>query len=107
MDSRIALLASLPGVLGTCHFTRTSEPQCSLDNLPGTVDIKRIGMQMVLLFSMGDEDGFRQRTVTMKFERATVMGIRLDDGAMILLICDAQANSTLVLDSAMSLFGLS
>jgi len=90
-------ISVIPGVNGSCIFDKKSGPLCK-DLGPGlSADLlNTVGIHCIRLIQMGKMAGLAISSSHFRFDRYNVIGMPLESGAVLLTICDAQANSSLV-----------
>ncbi len=94
-------ISVIPGVTGSCIFDKKEGPLCKLLQQEfGKEDLETIGIHLVRLIQMGEMAGLSIRTSHFRFDRYTLIGIPLDQETILVTICDAQANCSLVSTTA-------
>ncbi|HHD64270.1 MAG TPA: hypothetical protein ENK96_07920 [Desulfobulbaceae bacterium] len=97
-------ISVIPGVTGSCIFDKKEGLLCS--DLHSGLSKKRlqiVGIHLVRLMQMGTMAGLSITSSHFRFDKYTVIGIPLDIDAVLLTLCDAQANCSLVATSAVML----
>lgn len=94
-------ISVIPGVTGSCIFDRIEGPICKdlHPSLPEEL-LQKVGIHLVRLMKMGSMSGLTVRSSLFYFHKYSVMGMPLDDGSVLLTICDAEANCSLVATTA-------
>ena len=101
MEKLLREIAAIPGVTGSCVFDRHRGPLCRDLDSPLTAEMFRdVGMHLVRLVQMGGMCGLSVRSSHFRFDRYTVVGIPLDNGAILMTICETQANCSLIATTA-------
>jgi len=97
-------ISVIPGVTGSCVFDKKEGPLCS-DLDPGLSEerLQVVGIHLVRLLQMGAMAGLSIKSSHFRFDKCTVIGIPLDIDTVLLTICDAQSNCSLVATSAVML----
>jgi len=97
-------ISIIPGVTGSCIFDKKEGPLCSDLHPSLSKDrLQVIGIHLIRLLQMGTMAGLSIASTHFRFDKYTVIGIPLDPGTVLLTICDAQANCSLVATSAVML----
>jgi hypothetical protein len=94
-------ISVIPGVTGSCIFDKKEGPLCK-DLHPDLSEdlLQTVGIHLVRLIQMGKMSGLDVRSTHFKFDKYTVVGMPLDTGAVLLTICEAHANCSLVATTA-------
>jgi hypothetical protein len=94
-------ISVIPGVTGSCIFDKNEGPLCKLLQQDFSVeDLETVGVHLVRLVQMGAMAGLDIHTSHFRFDRYTLIGIPLDQETILVTICDAQANCSLVSTTA-------
>ncbi|BCO08463.1 hypothetical protein GF1_08390 [Desulfolithobacter dissulfuricans] len=94
-------ISVIPGVTGSCIFDKSEGPLCEELHPSLSADLSEtVGTYLVRLFQMGGMIGLDTRSVYFRFDKYTVLGMPLDTGAVLLTICESQANCSLVATTA-------
>jgi hypothetical protein len=94
-------ISVIPGVTGSCIFDKKEGPLCKLlQQELGEEDLETVGIHLVRLVQMGAVAGLDIHTSHFRFDRYTLIGIPLDQETILVTICDAQANCSLVSTTA-------
>lgn len=101
MKKLIDEISVIPGVTGSCIFDKSAGPLCtdSGNNLAAGV-LEKVGAYLVRMLKMGKMAGLDITTSHFRLDKCTVVGMPLDSGAILLTICDTQANCSLVAATA-------
>jgi hypothetical protein len=94
-------ISVIPGVTGSCIFDKTAGAICSefKGDLPADLT-ENVGIHFVRLIQMGSMNKLNIKSAHFRFDRHTVVGLPLDTGAILLAICDSDANCSLVATTA-------
>ncbi len=94
-------ISVIPGVTGSCIFDRKEGPLCrDLHRDLSEKHVQTVGIHLVRLLQMGSMAGLSIASSHFRFDRYTVIGIPLDGDTILMTICDAQANCSLVSTTA-------
>lgn len=94
-------ISVIPGVSGTCIFDKSAGALCSEFKADLPVDLtENVGIHFVRLMQMGSMNSLDIKSAHFRFDRYIVVGLPLETGAILLAICDADANSSLVATTA-------
>ncbi|HBI14587.1 MAG TPA: hypothetical protein DDY20_03585 [Desulfobulbaceae bacterium] len=94
-------ITGIPGVTGSCIFDK-NEGVVSTEltaDLPKTL-IEQVGIHFVRLVQMGGMNKLQIRSAHFRFDRYSVVGVSLEKGAILLAVCDSQANCSLIATTA-------
>ncbi len=94
-------ISILPGVAGSCIFSKEDGPLCADHQL--SIDkesIRTMGIHLVRLLQMSKMVDFNVRSAKFKFDEYTVVGMSLESDSVLMTICEPQANCSLVATSA-------
>ncbi len=94
-------ISVIPGVTGSCIFDKKEGPLCK--DLHPTLSeelLQTVGIHLVRLIQMGEMAGLSIQSSHFRFDKYTVVGLPLESGAVLLTICEAQANCSLVATTA-------
>ncbi len=101
MQELLKEIAAIPGVTGSCIFDRKKGPLCrDLDSPLSAEMFRDVGMHLVRLVQMGRMSDLSVRSSHFRFDRYTVVGIPLDNGMVLMTICENQANCSLIATTA-------
>jgi len=90
-------ISVIPGVTGSCIFDKKSGPLCKDLHPSLSADLlNTVGIHFIRLIQMGSMAGLTIKSSHFRFDKYNVIGMPLENGAVLLTICDAQANSSLV-----------
>ena len=94
-------ISVIPGVTGSCIFDKKEGPLCK-DLHPDLSEdlLQTVGIHLVRLIQMGKMSGLSVKSVHFRFDKYTVVGMPLETGAVLLTICEAHANCSLVATTA-------
>jgi len=94
-------ISVIPGVKGSCIFDKKEGPLCK-DLHPNLSEdlLQTVGIHLVRLIQMGSMSNLSIKSVPFRFDKYTVVGMPLDTGAVLLTICEAHANCSLVATTA-------
>lgn len=94
-------ISVIPGVTGYCIFDKKEGPLCQ-DMHPTLSEglLQTVGIHLVRLMQMGTMAGLTIESSHFRFDKYTVVGMPLETGAILLTICEAQANCSLVATTA-------
>ena len=94
-------ISVIPGVTGSCIFDKTEGALCTVLDADLPQDLtESVGIHFVRLIQMGTMNKLDIKSAHFRFDRYTVVGMPLDTGAILLTICEAQANCSLVATTA-------
>jgi hypothetical protein len=94
-------ISVIPGVTGSCIFDKKDGPLCQ--DLHPTLSkelLQTVGIHLVRLIQMGSMAGLDIQSSHFRFDKYAVVGMPLETGAVLLTICEAQANCSLVATTA-------
>lgn len=101
MEKLLKEIAAIPGVTGSCVFDRHKGPLCRDLDSPLTAEMfQNVGMHLVRQVQMGTMCGLSIRSSHFRFDRYTVVGIPLENGGVLMTICENQANCSLIATTA-------
>ncbi len=101
MEKLLKEIAAIPGVTGSCVFDRHKGPLCRDLNSPLSAELFRdVGTHLVRLAQMGTMCNLTIRSSHFRFDRYTVVGIPLENGSVLMTICETQANCSLIATTA-------
>ena len=94
-------ISVIPGVTGSCIFDKKEGPLCK-DLHPDLSEdlLQTVGIHLVRLIQMGKMSGLSVKSVHFRFDKYTVVGMPLEKGSVLLTICEANANCSLVATTA-------
>ncbi len=94
-------ISVIPGVTGSCIFDKKEGPLCK-DLHPDLSEdlLQNVGIHLVRLIQMGKMSGLSVKSVHFRFDKYAVVGLPLGTGSILLTICEAHANCSLVATTA-------
>lgn len=94
-------ISVIPGVTGSCIFDKAAGALCSdfKSDLPVELT-ESVGIHFVRLVQMGTMNKLNIKSAHFRFDRYSVVGLPLDTGAILLAICESEANCSLVATTA-------
>ncbi len=94
-------ISVIPGVTGSCIFDKKEGPLCK-DLHPKLSEelLQTVGIHFLRLIQMGSMAELDIQSSHFRFDKYTVIGIPLETGAVLLTICESQANCSLVATTA-------
>jgi hypothetical protein len=94
-------ISVIPGVTGSCIFDKKDGPLCK-DLHPNLSEdlLQTVGIHLVRLIQMGKMSDLDVQSVHFRFDKYTVVGMPLSTGAVLMTICEAHANCSLVATTA-------
>jgi hypothetical protein len=94
-------ISVIPGVTGSCIFDKKEGPLCT-DLHPDLSEdlLQTVGIHLVRLIQMGKMSGLSVKSVHFRFDKYAVVGMPLSTGSVLLTICEAHANCSLVATTA-------
>ncbi len=94
-------ISVIPGVTGSCIFDKKDGPLCK-DLHPDLSEdlLETVGIHLVRLIQMGKMSGLSVKSVHFRYDKYTVVGMPLETGSVLLTICEANANCSLVATTA-------
>lgn len=94
-------ISVIPGVAGSCIFDKKEGALCK-DMHPSLSQdlLETVGINLVRLIQIGGMSNFNVKTAHFRFDKYTVVGMPLDTGSVLLTLCDAQANCSLIATTA-------
>lgn len=94
-------ISVIPGVAGSCIFDKKDGPLCKdLHPLLSEDLLQTMGIHFLRLIQMGAMADLAIESCHFRFDKYTVIGLPLETGAILLTICEAQANCSLVATTA-------
>lgn len=91
----------MPGVTGSCIFDKSAGALCSEFKADLPADLSEsVGIHFVRLIQMGTMNKLNIKSAHFRFDKYSVVGLPLDSGAILLAICDSDANCSLVASTA-------
>ena len=104
MEKLLKELAVIPGVTGTCVFDKIVGVLYTdlQTKLPKSLT-ESLGIHFVRLVQMGRISNLKIQSAHFHFDSQTCDGIPLDTGAVLLIICNSQANSFFIAKTAVML----
>ncbi len=101
MEKILKEISMVPGVIGTCVFGEDQEIKCSDLTEHFSPDFSQtVGSHVTRLIKMSTMTELEVKVVSFRYDRYTVVSIPLDNGAILLSVCEAQANCSLVATTA-------
>lgn len=91
----------IPGVAGTCIFDKNEGVLCTElgVELPKNLT-EQAGIHFVRLVQMGGVNKLQIKSAHFYFDRYAVVGLPLEKGEILLVVCDSQVNCSLVATTA-------
>ncbi|MFZ5799583.1 MAG: hypothetical protein C4563_02845 [Desulfobulbus sp.] len=94
-------ISVIPGVAGSCIFDKNEGAVCTeLDSELSKNLTEQVGIHFVRLVQMGGMNKLQIKSAHFRFDRYSVVGLPLENGTILLAICDSQANCSLVATTA-------
>ncbi len=94
-------ISVIPGVTGSCIYDKTDGALCSEFKADLPVDLtENVGIHFIRLVQMGSMNNLNIKSAHFRFDRYSVVGLPLDTGAILLAICESDANCSLVATTA-------
>jgi len=101
MQNLLQEISVIPGVTGSCIYDKKRGPLCNqLQQGIREEELEIIGTHLARLMQMGTMAGHAIESSHFRFDRFTLMGIPLNEDCVLVTICDAQANCSLVATTA-------
>ena len=101
MEKLLQEISVIPGVSGSCIFNKKRGALCKdLHQDLTEENVETVGVHMLRLLQMGSMADLAISSSHFRFDRYTVIGIPLDADAILMTICDSQANCSLVATTA-------
>ena len=101
MQKLLQEISVIPGVTGACIFDKKEGPICKLLRQDiAEEDLKTVGIHLARLVQMGAMAGLAIHSSHFRFDRYTLIGIPLNEETILVAICDAQVNCSLVSTTA-------
>ncbi|HIJ90674.1 MAG: hypothetical protein OEV89_07895 [Desulfobulbaceae bacterium] len=97
MDELLQEIKMLPGVLGV--FASVDKPDILFSYVPAGYDhetLKLMGVSLQRIFKMNASCQFSVNSVEMRFSEAMVLGKFICDGSLLVILCEAEANFSLI-----------
>ncbi len=94
-------ISVIPGVAGSCIYDKKEGPLCK-DLHPKLSEelLQTVGIHFLRLIQMGSMADLDIQSSHFRFDKYTVIGIPLESSAVLLTICESQANCSLVATTA-------
>ena len=94
-------ISVIPGVTGACIFDKKDGPVYR-DSQPTSLEegLQTVGIHFLRLIQMGNMADLPIQTSHFRFDKYTVIGMPLGSGAVLLTLCESQANCSLVATTA-------
>ncbi len=94
-------ISVIPGVTGSCIFDKKEGPLCK-DLHPSLSEdlVQTIGIHLVRLLQMGSMSDLQVKSIHFRYDKYAVVGMPLDSGVVLMTICEAHANCSLVATTA-------
>lgn len=94
-------ISVIPGVTGSCIFDKNDGALCSDFKADLPVELtESVGIHFVRLIQMGTMNKLNITSANFRFDKYSVVGLPLDTGAILLAICESDANCSLVATTA-------
>lgn len=94
-------ISVIPGVTGSCIFDKNAGALCSEFKADLPIELtESVGIHFVRLIQMGTMNKLNIKSANFRFDRYSVVGLPLETGAILLAICDSEANCSLVATTA-------
>jgi len=94
-------ISVIPGVAGSCVFDRTDGPLCTNSEATLSRDILlKVGSYLMRMLKMGEMNDIDITGSNYRFDTCSVVSTPLGSDAILLTICDNQANCSLVATTA-------
>ena len=94
-------ISVIPGVSGTCIFDKNEGAVCTELGAELPINLtEQVGIHFVRLVQMGAVNKLRIKSAQFRFDRYAVVGFPLEKGEILLVVCDSQANCSLVATTA-------
>ncbi|HEB70952.1 MAG TPA: hypothetical protein ENI88_15230 [Desulfobulbus sp.] len=94
-------ISVIPGVAGSCIFDKKEGPLCKELHPKLSEDLlQTIGIHFLRLIQMGSMADLDIQSSHFRFDKYTVIGIPVESNAVLLTICESQANCSLVATTA-------
>ncbi len=101
MKKLLKEISVIPGVTGSCIFDKKDGALCKDMNANLATDLlEDVGIHLVRLIQMGTMSDLNVKSAHFRFDKYTVVGMPFQSGAVLLTICDANANCSLVATTA-------
>ena len=101
MKKLLKEISVIPGVTGSCIFDKKDGALCKDMNANLATDLlEDVGIHLVRLIQMGAMSDLNVKSAHFRFDKYTVVGMPFQSGAVLLTICDANANCSLVATTA-------
>lgn len=95
MSNPFDILTTFPGVAGySCQ--KKGAPAIVTSKKVDEDILKKLTLQLSMLFTLGEDSSFQPRVVKYKFDIYTIIGLKLEDNSLLLVLCEPQANSSLI-----------
>ena len=89
-------ISVIPGVSGSCIFDKSAGALCSEFKADLPADLtESVGIHFVRLVQMGTMNKLNIKSAHFRFDKYSVVGLPLDTGAILLAICESDANCSL------------
>jgi hypothetical protein len=97
-------ISVIPGVSGSWIFDKNEGAICTelSPELPKNLT-EQMGIHFVRLVQMGRMNKLHIKYAHFRFDRYSVVGLPLEKGAILLVVCDSQANCSLIATTAVML----
>ncbi len=94
-------ISVIPGVAGSCIYDKKEGPLCKDLNPKLSEELlQTVGIHFLRLIQMGSMADLNIQSSHFRFDKYTVIGIPLESSAVLLTICESQANCSLVATTA-------
>ena len=104
MKNLLKEISVIPGVWATCIFDRQEGVVCAESDAGFPRDqTEQVALHFVRLVQMAGMNKLSIKSTHFRFDRYSVVCLPLEKGAVLLVICDSQANCSLVATTAVML----
>lgn len=101
MEKILKEISMVPGVIGSCIVGENQQTKCSDLAEHFSSDFSQtVGSHVTRLIQMSTMAELEVKIVSFRYDRYTVIGIPQESGAILLSVCEAQANCSLVATTA-------
>jgi hypothetical protein len=101
MNNLLKEISVIPGVRATCIFDRQAGMVCAeFDTGFPEEQTEQVALHFFRLVQMAGINQLNIKSTNFRFDRYTVVGFPLEKGTVLLTVCDAQANCSLVATTA-------
>ncbi|RUM39620.1 MAG: hypothetical protein DSY70_05395, partial [Desulfobulbus sp.] len=94
-------ISVIPGVSGSCIFDKKDGPLCK-DLHPSLSEdlLHTVGIHLVRLLQMSSMSSLQVKSIHFRYDKYALVGMPLDTGVVLMTICEAHANCSLVATTA-------